>query len=565
MSVSPYMFFVSAFFILLYKYTGQDDINIGSPMANRNRNETKRMFGMFVNNIVLRGKIAPEETFKEFLDKIKEQLLEDLTYQPYPFDMLVKKLKIDVDTLRNPLFDVMFTYQNKQETAVKINDKEIKVIPISNNIAKFNLSLEVQPKTHTINIEYRTDLFKKETIDRLFNHYINVIHFVMNNIDAKIKDVDILSEEEKNKIVYSFNNTKNDYPEKTFSTLFEEQVEKTPNKIAVVFEDKMLTYKELNEKANSLAYFLRNKQNVKRESTVGIMVNRSLEMIVAILGVMKAGGVYIPIDPNFPEDRINYMLETSSASILLISEKLKDKFNYKNKVSIDLENKDIYNLPNKNLENINELSDLLYIIFTSGSTGKPKGVMQTQRTLVNFAHYCNDYVGYLKKPENQAIATIATISFDIFSYEALIPLQKGVKVVITNDNEKTTSKLLNDLMEKNNVTAMQATPSVMQIFANDIENMPYLKNLKYLTLTGEQVPISLVRKLKEYGDMTIYDGYGPTETYYCTLTEIKNDFITIGKPFYNDQMYILDKSLKPVPVGVVGEIYIAGDGLAIGY
>lgn len=565
MGVSPYMFFVSAFFILLYKYTGQDDINIGSPMANRNRNETKRMFGMFVNNIVLRGKIAPEETFKEFLDKIKEQLLEDLTYQPYPFDMLVKKLKIDVDALRNPLFDVMFTYQNKQETAVKINDKEIKVIPISNNIAKFNLSLEVQPKTHTINIEYRTDLFKKETIDRLFNHYINVIHFVMNNIDAKIKDVDILSEEEKNKIVYSFNNTKNDYPEKTFSTLFEEQVEKTPNKIAVVFEDKMLTYKELNEKANSLAYFLRNKQNVKRESTVGIMVNRSLEMIVAILGVMKAGGVYIPIDPNFPEDRINYMLETSSASILLISEKLKDKFNYKNKVSIDLENKDIYNLPNKNLENINELSDLLYIIFTSGSTGKPKGVMQTQRTLVNFAHYCNDYVGYLKKPENQAIATIATISFDIFSYEALIPLQKGVKVVITNDNEKTTSKLLNDLMEKNNVTAMQATPSVMQIFANDIENMPYLKNLKYLTLTGEQVPISLVRKLKEYGDMTIYDGYGPTETYYCTLTEIKNDFITIGKPFYNDQMYILDKSLKPVPVGVVGEIYIAGDGLAIGY
>ena len=565
MQVSPYMFFISAFFILLYKYTGQDDINIGSPMANRNRNETKRMFGMFVNNIVLRGRINPDETFKDFLDKIKEQLLEDLTYQPYPFDMLVKKLRIDVDTLRNPLFDVMFTYQNKQETSVKINGKDIKVIPISNNIAKFNLSLEVQPKTHTINIEYRTDLFKKETIERLFSHYMNVIYFVMNNIDTKINDVDILSEDEKNKIIYSFNNTKNDYPEKTFSILFEEQVEKTPNKIAVVFEDKMLTYKELNERANSLAYFLRNKQNVKRESTVGIMVNRSLEMIIAILGVMKAGGVYIPIDPNFPEDRINYMLETSSASILLISEKLKDKVNYKNKVSIDLENKDIYDLPNKNLENINELSDLLYIIFTSGSTGKPKGVMQTQRTLVNFAHYCNDYVGYLKEPENQSIATIATISFDIFSYEALIPLQKGVTVVIANDNEKTTSKLLNDLMEKNNVTAMQATPSVMQIFANDVKNMPYLKNLKYLTLTGEQVPISLVRKLKEYGDMIIYDGYGPTETYYCTLSEIKDNFITIGKPFYNDQMYILDKSLKPVPVGVVGEIYIAGDGLARGY
>lgn len=253
--VSPYMFFVSAFFILLYKYTGQDDINIGSPIANRNRNETKRMFGMFVNNIVLRGKITPEETFKEFLSKIKEQLLEDLTYQPYPFDMLVKKLKIDIDTLRNPLFDVMFTYQNKQETSVKINNKEIKVIPISNNIAKFNLSLEVQPKTHTINIEYRTDLFKKETIEKLFNHYINIIYLVMNNIDAKISDVDILSEDEKNKIIYSFNNTKNDYPEKTFSTLFEEQVEKTPNKVAVVFEDKMHNYKELTKKQIASIFF----------------------------------------------------------------------------------------------------------------------------------------------------------------------------------------------------------------------------------------------------------------------------------------------------------------------
>ena len=565
LGVSPYMFFVSILFVVLYKYIGQDDINIGSPIANRDRNETKRMFGMFVNNIVLRGKIDSDKTFEEFLIEIKEQLLEDLTYQPYPFDMLIKKLKVDTDASRNPLFDVMFTYQNKQETFLKINDKEVQVVSINNRISKFNLSLEVQPKTHSINIEYCTDLFKKETIEKLFINYMNTINYIMSNTNSKIKEIQLLSGKEKNKILYGFNNTYKEYPEKTFSTLFEEQVSKTPDKIALVFEDKKLTYKELNEKANSLAYYLRNVKQVKREDAIGVIVNRSLEMIISILGIMKAGGTYIPIDPNYPQERIKYMLEEASASVLLTCKKIAEKINYKNQIIVDLDNIEIYELPNENIKNINSLNDLLYIIFTSGSTGKPKGVMQKQKTLVNFAHYCNDYVGYLKNPQDQAIVSISTVSFDIFSYEALIPLQRGVKVVIANEDEQTTPKLLNDVIIRNNVTATQATPSVMQIFVNDIENIPSLKDLEYLTLTGEQVPIALVKKLKSLANITIYDGYGPTETYYCTLTEVKDDFITIGKPFYNDQMYILDKDLQPVPVGVVGEIYISGDGLARGY
>ena len=565
LGVSPYMFFVSILFVVLYKYIGQDDINIGSPIANRDRNETKRMFGMFVNNIVLRGKIDSDKTFEEFLIEIKEQLLEDLTYQPYPFDMLIKKLKIDTDASRNPLFDVMFTYQNKQETFLKINNKEAQVVSINNRISKFNLSLEVQPKTHSINIEYCTDLFEKETIEKLFINYMNTINYIMCNTNSKIKEIQLLSSREKNKILYGFNNTYKEYPEKTFSTLFEEQVNKTPDKIALVFEDKKLTYKELNEKANSLAYYLRNVKQVKREDAIGVMVNRSLEMIISILGIMKAGGTYIPIDPNYPQERIEYMLEEASASVLLTCKKIAKKMNYRNQTIVDLDNIEIYGLPNENIKNINSLNDLLYIIFTSGSTGKPKGVMQKHKTLVNFAHYCNDYVGYLKNPQDQAIVSISTVSFDIFSYEALIPLQRGVKVVIANEDEQTTPQLLNDVIIKNNVTATQATPSVMQIFVNDIENIPSLKDLKYLTLTGEQVPVALVKKLKSLTNITIYDGYGPTETYYCTLTEVKDDFITIGKPFYNDQMYILDKDLQPVPVGVVGEIYISGDGLARGY
>jgi non-ribosomal peptide synthetase component F len=191
----------------------------------------------------------------------------------------------------------------------------------------------------------------------------------------------MLSKEEEEKILYKFNETKKDYPNKTFSTLFEEQVEKTPNELALVFENKKLTYKELNEKANSLAYYLRNEKKIKKEDLVGIMINRSLEMIIAMLAVMKAGGAYIPIDPSFPNDRIDYMLSSSSASVLLTSKKLENKINFENKTIIDLENNDIYSLPNNNLENINTLDDILYIIFTSGSTGRPKGVIQTRKNI----------------------------------------------------------------------------------------------------------------------------------------------------------------------------------------
>lgn len=567
LNVTPYMILLCAYYILLEKYTGQEDIIVGTPCLGREIEESKDIIGMFVNTLPLRNKVNPNYTVLEFLKNIRENVIKSFNYQIYPFNDLVDELKIKKDPSRNSIFDTMFIYQNDGYKNISLDNFKTKYCIPDAGISKFDLSVEAVPLDEEVKLtfEYSTKLFETNFIIDLSENYINILNSIINNINIQISEIDILSKDMKQKILFDFNNTKKYYKEKTFATIFEEQVEKTPNKIALVFEDKKLTYRELNEKANSLAYYLRNTQKIKRESIVGIMVNRSLEMIVGILGIIKAGGTYIPIDPNFPQNRINYMLESSSASVLLVNKKIENKIDYKNKVTIDLNNEDIYDLPNNNLPNENKLSDLLYIIFTSGSTGKPKGVMQTHRTLVNFINYCNDYVGYLKEPENQTIVSISTMSFDIFSYEALIPLQKGLTVVIANENEQITPQLLNELMLKNNVTVTQATPSVMQIFVNNINNIPYLKKLKYLTLTGEQVPISLVKKLKELGNITIYDGYGPTETYYCTLTEIKNDFVTIGKPFYNNEIYILDKNLKPVPIGVIGEIYISGDGLARGY
>lgn len=563
---SPYMLFISAFFILLYKYTGQEEIMLGSPIANRDINETKRMIGMFVNNIVVKGNINSETTFQEFLNSMKEQILDDLSNQPYPFDMLVKKLGIKVDKSRNPLFDVMFTYQNKEENMLSLDEHEAEVIEINNNIAKFNLSLEIKPKTHTINIEYRTDLFKKQTIERLLEHYMNVIDCIMSDSSVQIKDIEIISEKEKNKILYEFNDTKMEYPKnKTVSQLFEEQVEKTPDKIAVVFEDEKLTYRELNEKANQLANYLRNKE-IKPNDIIGIMLPRSLEIPIVFLGVLKSGACYIPIDPTYPEKRIEYMLDNSQAKLLITTNELYDKIKFENKVCANSE--EITRQNCQNLKNINSPEDMSYVIYTSGSTGLPKGVMLKHKSLSNLCAYLNNKVEFLKEEcEYKNIASVTTASFDIFIFETLVCLQKGLKIILANEDEQRIPALLDKLIKKNDAQIIQMTPSRMQIFIDNMKDMPNLSDLKYVILAGEALPLKLRDELIKLGVKKVYNGYGPSETtVFSTFTDVTNSKeINIGVPLGNTQVYILDNNLKVVPIGVAGELYIAGDGVGKGY
>ena len=569
MGITPYMFMLGAYYVLLSKYTSQNDIVVGSPIVGRDVEETYNVIGMFVNTLALRENIDSSLTFKAFLMQLKENLLNSYKYQTYPFDELVNKLEIKRDTSRNPIFDTMFIYQNYGIKNIKFsNINSLYYVP-DTGISKFDLSLEVIPNNNgaSLSFEYATKLFDEIFIKNMLEHYINILNSVLENLDTKISEIDMLSDAERNKILYEFNNTKVDYQKnKTISQLFEEQVEQTPDNIALVFEDRKITFRELNEKANSLAHYLRN-NGISKNDIVGVMVNRSLEIIVGLLAVVKAGGAYIPIDPTFPSDRINYMLKSSNAKLLLTQEKLIQKIDVENKVAIDLNSKNpVYNYSNLNLKPINDPDDLVYLIFTSGSTGKPKGVMVTHRVLSNFTNYCNNYVEYLCNSEYLAIASITTVSFDIFAYETLISLQKGLRVVIANENEQTTPKLLNDLIKRNNVKIIQSTPSVMQIFVNNITSMPSLPDLRYIVLAGEQLPLSLVHSLHDLSkNIVIYNGYGPSETYYSSLTEMNDTLITIGKPIYNSQMYILDSNLKPVPIGVPGEIYISGECVGKGY
>ena len=569
LEITQYMFLLSCYYILLSKYTSQDDIVIGSPIIGRDLAETYNIIGMFVNTLALRNKIDTSSSFKNFVLNIKENLLNAFKHQTYPFDELVKDLGITRDTSRNPLFDTMFTYQNNGYKEIKIKNTKANYYIPDTNISKFDLSIEAVPQNDTIALtfEYATSLFTEDFIKNMSNHYLNIINNVLSNLDIKLKNIDILSQEEKNKILYEFNNTSAEYPKnKTITDLFEEQVEKTPDKIAVVFEDQKLTYKELNKKANSLAYYLRFQKNIKQNDLIGIMVNRSLEMIISILGVLKSGGAYIPIDPTFPKDRIDYMLNNSNAKLLLTQECLKNKLNYENIVLIDLNKEDIYSLESQNLEHINTQEDTSYVIFTSGSTGNPKGVVLKHKALSNLTNYCNHYIEYLKAPNNMAIVSITTISFDIFIFETLISLQRGLKVIIADENEQNSPYLLNNLIQKHNIKIMQSTPSRMQTFLNNQSDMPYLSILEYITLAGEQLPLKLVQELSNLCGATIYNGYGPSETtVFSTLTKMNTNKITIGKPLDNTQIYILDTNHNVLPIGISGEIYISGDGVGKGY
>ena len=566
-AITPYMLFLSAYYILLSKYSKQDDIIIGSPIVGRNNSDLYNVIGMFVNSMPMRAKINSDLSFKDFINNVKSICLKNYEYQDYPFDELVNKLNIQRDTSRNPLFDVMFIYQNNGNRNINFNEINSSYYIPDIKISKFDLSLEIIPEDNSFNLsfEYSTSLFNKDFIKNLSNHYINIINIILENIDINICDINMLSEAEQNKILYEFNDTKMDYPEdKTISTLFEEQVEKTPNNIAVVFGNNKLTYKELNEKANSLAHYLRD-NGINRNDLVGIMQNRSLEMIISILAVLKSGGAYIPIDPEYPEDRIKYMLNNSNAKLLLTQETLKANIEFNNKICVDLSNDEIYNNSVNNLACVSDKDDLSYVIYTSGSTGLPKGVCLTHKAITNLAFYLNNYIEFFNEENTQkSIASVTTISFDIFIFETLICLQRGLKLVIANEEEQHMPSELLALIKKEKIDIIQMTPSRMQIFLNNIPDNN-LYTLKYVILAGEPLPDTLLFKLLELGVNKVYNGYGPSETtIFSTFTDVTSySKVNIGKPLSNTQTYILDKNMHPCPVNVPGELYIAGDGVSL--
>lgn len=570
LGITPYMLMLSVYYILLSKYTSQDDIVVGTPIVGRDMPELTNMLGMFVNTLALRNSVDHNISFKDFSKQIKENCLNSFKNQTYPFDMLVNDLNIKRDTSRNPLFDVMFVFQNNGYPDIHINGMKSEYYIPDNNISKFDLTLEIVPvdNEYSLRFEYCTKLFEEDFIKRLSSHYINILNAILENEELKIADIDMLSKEERKQILYDFNNIKENINSDTFVSLFEKQVTIHPDNIALICDGKSLTYDQLNKKANSLAHFLLN-NGVKPNDIVAIMTNRSFETIVSMLGILKAGAAFVNMDPTYPIDRTIYYLEDSNAKCILKQKDILLPINSSAKVyDIDLSNKEIYSINKSNPNTKIELNTLSYIIYTSGSTGTPKGVVLNHLGLANMCKAMTLVLEYLKDASNHTLLSVTSTPFDIFVYEIVVPLSHGMKIVLANNSEHRNPKLVDKLIRDYNVDVMTVTPSLMKINYDNREPNSALANVKNMVFGGEPLPEKFIKDLKALSnDITIYNIYGPSEI--TVLSNVQNleheTCINVGPPILNTDIYVLDSDMNPLPVGLPGEIYIGGVQVGNGY
>lgn len=560
-NITPFVYYMAAFDILLSKFSGSEDIVVGMPISGRSAKYLNTI-GMFVNTVALRNKPIGSKSVTEFLNEVKENSVQAINHQNYPYGELVKKLGIQSGG-RNPLFDVMFAYQNEMTSEVVFGDQKLTLLPIPITTSKYDLTFNIIPRANDVVIvaEYCTDLYKESTVQRLINAYRRILGQMLS-VEI-LKSISVITDEEKRKLLYDFNDTAVEYAkDKCVHELISEQAAKTPDKIALVFENEHFTYKQLDEMSNSLAHCLRQK-GIKPNDVVLIIAKRDWRIIVAMLGILKAGGAYMPVDPSYPVERIEYMLETANSRIAL-------SYGYSNKLNIetiDLTDFD-YTTNTQNIENANSSSDLCYIIFTSGSTGKPKGVALRHSNVTN---YCdnnnnNNVCHKIIKSGYESIVSVTNIVFDIFVTESLLPLVNGLTIYFANDEQVFSQQKLSELFSNSKIDVMQTTPTKMRSYIFDKNNVAYLSRLKAIILGGEALPADLYEELKKYTSAEIFNIYGPAETtVWSTNKLIESTDITIGKPIANTQVYILDHDRKPLPIGVAGELCISGDGVGAGY
>lgn len=561
--ISVYNFFMAILAIYIGVVSNTDDFVIGTPILNRTNFADKNTMGMFVSTVPFRITLDKCTDFISFAQDIAKNTLSIFRHQKYPYQNLLQQLRENSPSIPN-LYNIVLSYQ-----ITKLANSGVDCTShwIFNGTSADDIQIHILDYDNdgilSILYDYKVDKYSEIDISNMHERICSIIHQVLFTDTINISDIEVVTPSEKDKILNCFNNTSLDYPKnKTISELFEKQVLKTPNKTALVFGDKKVTYNELNEYANSLAYHLRT-LNIKPNDAVGILVNRSIEMIVCILAVLKSGACYVPIDPAFPQERIEYMLNNSNAKLLLTFKNLSSSIKFTNKIFVELDNK-LYNSNKHNLNVVNTPDDLAYIIYTSGSTGKPKGVMLSHKSVNNLIAGVADTIDF---SSNKTIVSVTTISFDIFIAESILPLQLGLTIVIANENEQNEIKSFNNLCLKNNVDIIQTTPSRLNVLISDKSYLDYIKNISEIIVSGEAFPTQLLTKLKQITHAKIYNAYGPTETtVWSTIKELTHsEVISIGNPVSNTSCYILDKNKNLLPPFIPGILHIEGDGVSKGY
>ena len=566
---TQYMVAVAIFNLLLQKYCDQEDIPIGIPVANRHRLEVESIIGTFVNSLVLRTDLSGNPSFINLLQRVREVTLDAYANQELPFEKLVDELISTRDFSRTPFFQVIFNLINAPFVPESPAGTEFSLLPFNRNVSQFDFSFtlilndyeEFQPQ---IQLEYCTALFEQETMERLIGHYLHLLEQVTADPTKPISEYTLLSQDEKRLLIDDWNDTGTPYPDQScIHDLFTAQASRTPEQIAVVVGNRSLTYAELEQRSNQLARFLQQK-GVGPDDFVGLYMRRNLDMVVGLLGILKSGAAYLPLDPNFPADRLTYMLADSKTCLVLSEERLIEfaPTFAGELICLDRDWDRIAREPAGPIASSVTAKDLAYIIYTSGSTGKPKGVMLEHQSVVNFLTAMGERPGLTAA---DTLLAVTTLSFDISVLEIFLPLTTGARLVMVSKEVAADGWLLAEAMDRHQITIMQATPVTWSmLIESDWGGTPTLQKV---LCGGEALSRELANQILER-DVELWNMYGPTETtIWSAVEQIEpgDTPITIGHPIANTTFYILDRQQRPVPIGVPGELLIGGDGLARGY
>ncbi|MFA0960202.1 amino acid adenylation domain-containing protein [Roseivirga sp. BDSF3-8] len=563
---SLYTGLVTAWYALVYRYTGETDITVGNPVAGRNHPDLKEQIGFYVNVLALRNQVDPADSFNTLFDKVDKSIQKGHDNQMYPFDRLVKDLDIPVDNSRNPLFDIVFNYNGASQRKADNNSSE-DIKDQGEAKVRFDLEFHVAelPDNVHIKIHYNTDVYEHDMVSRLIIHYKSLLNVMLDYASDSIAALNYLNAKEQSMLLSDFQSPVNDYSGDSIVSLFKEQVIKAPHTIALAFEDYTLSYSELDERTDRLANKLRS-LGVKKEVMVPVCVDNSLELMVGVLGIIKAGGAYVPIDPGYPQERLEGIFKDVNATVLLTQSALREKLN-----SLVADTSVIYldePLASANTQgNEDTLSQtpdqLAYIMYTSGSLGKPKGVMIEQKSIIRLV---KDSSFYNFSEKTKLLAT-GSFSFDATTFEYWGPLLNGGCLVLCPKTTLLDSEKLKSRINDSNINVMWFTAGWFnQLVDTDIE---LFKNLKTAVVGGDRLSPTHINQVREaYPSMEIINGYGPTENTTFSLTYSigrTTENIPIGSPVNNSNAYILNEARVPQPVGVSGELYLGGDGLARGY
>jgi len=595
--VTSFMLLLAAFQTLLYRYTDQEDILVGTPAAGRGRADVQRTFGYLANPVALRANFSDNPTFKDLLGRVRQTVIGAIEHQDYPFPLLVERLQPRRDPSYSPLFQAVFVWDQlhqfesasgvfaathaawfgQGEAAARLAREKLPVEPLVLNQqgAAFDLTLrmrELDDGSLAVDFRYNTDLFDAATIVRLGDHFQTLLEGITAQPEQRVGSLPLLTPEERHHILVEWNETRSEYPADTcVHQLFEAQVEQAPDAIAVVFEGQRLTYRQLNRRANQLAQTLQ-KRGVGPESLVGVCMERSLEMVVALLGILKAGGAYVPLDPTYPRDRLEYMIQDAHLTVLLTPQRLLNALPESDGTTImALDAGFAWDDESRRWDahpaNAVGPDNVVYMIYTSGSTGKPKGVLNLQRSLTNRLWWMQQT--YHLTPADRVMQK-TPFSFDVSVWEFFWPLIAGARLVVARPGGHQDTAYLAALISEQQITTLHFVPSMLQAFLLE-PDLEQCRSLRQVMCSGEALPFDLQERFFARFEATdLHNLYGPTEaaidvTYWQCVRGSKNGTVPIGRPIANTQIYILDRAMQPVPIGVAGELYIGGVNVARGY